>query len=205
MTSNPPIKRGRKFAQVVEGARKVFLCDGFEGASVDTIARSAGVSKATLYSYFPDKRLLFLEVAANECRVQGEAAIRALDFNAAPRVFLTEAGRAIMSFLLSETGRSVFRIAIAESGRFPELGRAFWESGPGMIERSLTRYIDLAEARGELHATDKTLAAHQFAELCKAQIFPRLCLGLQQDCSCAEQSHVLDEAVETWLARYATV
>ena len=41
------IKRGRKFDQVLEGARKIFLQDGFEGASVDLIAKEAGVSKAT--------------------------------------------------------------------------------------------------------------------------------------------------------------
>ena len=58
-THSPTIRKGRKFDQVLEGARSVFLADGFEGASVDQIAKVAGVSKATLYSYFPDKRLLF--------------------------------------------------------------------------------------------------------------------------------------------------
>ena len=43
-----PVTRGRKFLQVLEGARTIFLRDGFEGASVDDIARTAGVSKATL-------------------------------------------------------------------------------------------------------------------------------------------------------------
>ena len=61
------VRTGRKFDQVIAGARAVFLADGFEGASVDDIAKAAGVSKATLYSYFPDKRLLFLEVARTEC------------------------------------------------------------------------------------------------------------------------------------------
>ncbi len=50
----PTVKRGRKFDQVLQGAREIFMSDGFEGASVDDIARAAGVSKATLYSYFPD-------------------------------------------------------------------------------------------------------------------------------------------------------
>ena len=45
------VRRGRKFEQVLEGATQVFLQHGFEGASVDDIAREAGVSKATLYSY----------------------------------------------------------------------------------------------------------------------------------------------------------
>ncbi len=51
MTAAPQdIRRGRKFEQVLAGARDIFLRDGFDGASVDDIARAAGVSKATLYS-----------------------------------------------------------------------------------------------------------------------------------------------------------
>ena len=61
-----PVTRGRKFLQVLEGARTIFLRDGFEGAAVDDIAREAGVSKATLYSYFPDKRIMFMEVFRSE-------------------------------------------------------------------------------------------------------------------------------------------
>ena len=71
MTSDQTkVRKGRKFDQVLAGARDVFMADGFEGASVDAIARAAGVSKATLYSYFPDKRLLFMEVADTECARQ---------------------------------------------------------------------------------------------------------------------------------------
>ena len=66
------IVKGRKFDQVLEGARTVFMRDGFERASVDDIAREAGVSKATLYAYFPDKRLLFMEIASAECRRQAD-------------------------------------------------------------------------------------------------------------------------------------
>lgn len=43
-----PVTRGRKFLQVIQGARAIFLRDGFAGATVDDIAREAGVSKATL-------------------------------------------------------------------------------------------------------------------------------------------------------------
>ena len=46
--AEPEVRKGRKFEQVLEGALRVFLRDGFEGASVDEIARAAGVSKATL-------------------------------------------------------------------------------------------------------------------------------------------------------------
>ena len=75
----PPVRKGRKYDQVIDGARKVFLKDGFEGASVDDIAKEAGVSKATLYSYFPDKRFHFMEVASSQCEVQADRAM--LDIN----------------------------------------------------------------------------------------------------------------------------
>ena len=74
------IKRGRKFDQVIEGASRVFMAEGFEGASVDTIAREAGVSNATLYSYFPDKKLLFIEVAQREITRQASL-IAEIDHN----------------------------------------------------------------------------------------------------------------------------
>ncbi|CAM4233184.1 TetR/AcrR family transcriptional regulator [Palleronia rufa] len=202
MNVDAQIKKGRKYDQVIEGAREVFMADGFEGASVDTIAKCAGVSKATLYSYFADKRLLFVEVACAECRRQAGEVIEQLDFGCPPREFLTRAGAALMEFMLSETGQQVFRISVAESERFPELGRAFWENGPGLMEKLMTSYFVAATARGELAIEDRTLAAHQFAELCKAEVFPRLCLRIQPEVSEADRRRILDGAVETWLARY---
>ncbi|MEO1155519.1 MAG: TetR/AcrR family transcriptional regulator, partial [Pseudomonadota bacterium] len=128
-----PVKLGRKHAQVLEGARTVFLRDGFEGASVDDIARSAGVSKATLYSYFPDKRILFMEVAKSECLRQEEATDEMIGHHAPPREALGIAAERMMRLFLSDLGRNVFRVCVAESERFPELGKEFWESGPARV------------------------------------------------------------------------
>ena len=120
------IKQGRKFDQVVEGAREVFLKDGFEGASVDDIARAAQVSKATLYSYFPDKRRLFMEVAKRECQRQADVAIAQTRMDGPADKVLFAASSAMVRFFLSEFGRQTYRIAVAESERFPELGRDFY-------------------------------------------------------------------------------
>jgi AcrR family transcriptional regulator len=196
------IKKGRKYAQVLKGAREVFMADGFEGASVDTIARAAGVSKATLYSYFPDKKLLFSEVARSECRRQAETATAEIDMAAPPREVLRHAGRHMLGFILSDFGQRVFRICVAESDRFPELGQQFYDSGPAMVEQAMLPYFELAIGRGELRMTDRVLAAHQFAELCKAMLFPRMVFGVQQSFSEDEIEHVVSAAVETWLARY---
>lgn len=204
MNKAAEIKQGRKYHQVLDGARDVFIADGFDGASVDTIAKRAGVSKATLYSYFADKRLLFMEVATCECRKQAAIAIDALDMENPPAQVLRHAGTHMLGFLLSEFGQGVFRICVAETDRFPGLGRRFWDSGPGQVERTLGAYFDKAIARGELRIEDKPLAAHQFAELCKAELFPRLVFGMQTDFSETERQRIVDSAVEMFIARYGT-
>ncbi|MEL6642417.1 MAG: TetR/AcrR family transcriptional regulator [Pseudomonadota bacterium] len=197
-----PVKQGRKLAQVLEGARTVFLRDGFEGASVDDIARSSSVSKATLYSYFPDKRILFLEVAKNECLRQETATDEMIGMNAAPREALRSAAHQMMALILSPFGRNVFRVCVAESERFPELGREFWESGPARVRAKMIAYFNHAIERGELQIDDCDLAADQFAELCKADLFPKLVFGIQEEFSDDEIARVADGAVETFMARY---
>lgn len=196
------IRRGRKFDQVLKGARQVFLAQGFEGASVDDIARVAGVSKATLYSYFPDKRLLFTEVASCECGRQKDNALTAVDIEAPPRQVLAQVGRHFLGFILSDFGLSIFRICVAEADRFPDLGRQFYNSGPVMMRDALVGYLQAAAARGEVRIEDYELAAEQFAELCKSDLWPRRVFNVADGFSEAEVDRVLDGAVETFMARY---
>ncbi|KIC49886.1 TetR/AcrR family transcriptional regulator [Tateyamaria sp. ANG-S1] len=200
--ATPIVRRGRKFDQVLEGARDVFMVDGFEGASVDDIARAAGVSKATLYSYFPDKRLLFMEVANSECARQSQDAIDNIDMNAPPRDVLNQAGKHFLKFITSKFGQQVFRICVAESDRFPEIGRAFYKSGPERMRAEMGEYFEAAVARGDLKIDDYTLAADQFGELCKADLWPRLMFGVIDSVTDEDIDRVVDSAVKTFLARY---
>ncbi|AHI24916.1 Transcriptional regulator, TetR family [Komagataeibacter xylinus E25] len=54
-----PFRQHMKRAQVLQGAKKIFLTQGYERASMSTIAGESGVSKGTLYSYFVSKEALF--------------------------------------------------------------------------------------------------------------------------------------------------
>ncbi|WP_323768911.1 TetR/AcrR family transcriptional regulator [Marinovum sp.] len=200
----PRVRRGRKFDQVLAGAREVFLAQGFEGASVDDIARAAGVSKATLYSYFPDKRLLFTEVASCECCRQADHALTVIDAEAPPREVLAQCGRHFLGFILSEFGQSIFRICVAEAERFPDLGRQFYNSGPAVMHRSVREYLQAAVARGALQIEDVDLAAAQFAELCKADLWPRMIFNVATRFEPEEIDRVIEGAVETFMARYGS-
>ena len=198
------VRTGRKFDQVLAGAREVFLADGFEGASVDDIAKAAGVSKATLYSYFPDKRLLFMEVVTNECGRMADRALELIDECAPPREVLTIAASQIVPFLLSDFAQRCFRICMAERDRFPELAKAFYASGPEMGRARLSEYIAKAADRGELNIPDVAMAAEQFAELCKAKLWNRAAFGIQNSFTQDEIDEVIRNAVDTFLARYGT-
>ncbi len=196
------ITKGRKYEQVLRGARQVFLADGFEGASVDDIAKTAGVSKATLYSYFPDKRLLFSEVVRVECRRQTDQATANIDMNDDAGTVLRAAASHMVRFVLSDFAQSVYRICVAEAERFPELGREFYESGPRVGKETIAAFLSLAIARGELRIDDIDLAAYQFAELCKADIFHKRVFGVRDEFTNDEIDRVIDGAVAMFLARY---
>lgn len=203
MTQTATILRtGRKFDQVLRGAREVFMADGFEGASVDDIARAAGVSKATLYSYFPDKRLLFTEVAQTECRLMSERIIAMIDETKPAREVLTIAATQLTAFLVSEFAQQVFRICVAERDRFPDLGKAFYDAGPQNGQKKMVEYLVKAVDKGELIIEDVNIAAEQFSELCKVRLWSRAAFGIQSNFTQSEIDEVALQAVDMFMARY---
>src|ERR1700692_2340375 len=63
----PPAPVRRKIETVTRAPRELFLDHGFSATSMDAIAKAAGVSKATLYAYFPSKEALFAFLIIAEC------------------------------------------------------------------------------------------------------------------------------------------
>ena len=202
-TQTPVYRKGRKVDQVLSGAREVFLRDGFEGASVDDIAKAAGVSKATLYSYFSDKRQLFKEVVQAECQRMSTEIVSQIDETMPIREALTRASYGLAKFLVSDFAQKVFRICVAESDRFPELGQAYYEAGPGNGHQQLVDHLRESVASGELVIDDVEMAAYQFSELCKTRNFNLACFGVRSDFSDEEIREVSAATVDVFLKAYA--
>src|ERR1700759_4589217 len=110
-----------KRRQIIDGARKVFMDLGFDGASMGEIARAAGVSKGTLYVYFADKSGLFEAIVEEETLEQGK-----LTFNFDPErdvtTTLMEFGEAYIQLLCRPGGGSATRTVMAIAERMPEVG-----------------------------------------------------------------------------------
>jgi AcrR family transcriptional regulator len=194
--------KGRKVEQVLAGAHVVFMAEGYEGANVDAIAKAAGVSKATLYSYFSDKRALFAAVAQAACQEQTRIALTFAGEDGPFAERLYRGCRSFMEFLYSPFGVQMFRTMVAESARFPEFGQQFWATGPGAAHRAMVEMFREAVADGHLEIDDFELAAETLTELCKTYLHPRLILGVIDRAEPAELDRIARHAVDVFLARY---
>ena len=116
-----------KRRQIMDGAHRVFMEQGFDGASMNEIARAAGVSKGTLYVYFPDKSRLFEAIVEQEVLEEGKLAFNFDPTISAERT-LRDFGRAYIEVLCRPGGGSNVRTVIGIAERMPEVGRSFYEN-----------------------------------------------------------------------------
>lgn len=202
MNADPQFKKGRKYDQVILGARAVFMREGYEGASVDEIARDAGVSKATLYSYFQDKQALFLAVLDGQCNIQKKASMEVACQSQDIETALHLMASSMMCFLLSEDGLSIFRICVAEAQRFPELGRAFYETGPKNGLEQLSAFMASPKAQAALDIDDPLQAADTFMQLCRSDLMLQRLMGVAPVPDEATIKAQADQVVKTFMARY---
>jgi len=197
-------KRGRKYDDVVNGAKEVFLAQGFEGASMDEIARAAGVSKATLYSYFPDKKAMYMAVARTKYFHQIEVAQAEMDSDLPVEACLRFAAQKLVFESLTPFSRDVFRLAAGEAARFPDIARECYEAGPAAIKKAILPVLEDGVTKGELTIENLDFAAEQFMELCKVDLFNKYVCGARDSFTDAEKNLVLEEALRMFMARYAS-
>src|ERR1700744_6362972 len=114
-----------KRPQILAGASKVFMDLGFDGASMGEIARSAGVSKGTLYVYFADKNRLFEAIVEEEALEKGEVVFN-FDPARAVTVTLREFGEAYIAMICRPGGGSSIRTVMAIAERMPDVGRRYY-------------------------------------------------------------------------------
>jgi AcrR family transcriptional regulator len=190
-----------KRAQIIEGARRVFLAQGFDAASMGAIAREAGVSKGTLYVYFKSKEELFEAIVEEERRHQANE-IFTFDDQAAVEAELRRLGVALARFLCRPGGVSTLRTVIAIADRMPELGARFFQSGPATGIARLKHYLEAKIASGILMPHDSEVAAAQFIDSCLSTTFKPMLFNFAGPPDDARILHVVDMAVSTFLAAY---
>jgi AcrR family transcriptional regulator len=208
--SAPDLEPGAESAkrvQILDGARRVFLSEGFAAASMGEIAREAKVSKGTLYVYFDSKESLFaalIEDAKRETSerlLSAEAAVREARATDPEAFLLTLATGLIEKFRMPKHVAMV-RMVMGAAEKFPALARQFYEAGAGYGHGRLTGWISEQAAAGRLRVADPDIAAWQFIGMCCHPISARVTLGNMPVPDDARIRAYAEAAVATFLAAY---
>jgi AcrR family transcriptional regulator len=114
-------------AQVIlQGAMQEFLKQGYAGTSMDRVATAAGVSKATVYSYFQDKESLFTALIEHLGQQKLQPVFTTVTFDQEPEMVLRKLATQGLQQMLGDPEYFDFiRLLIGESGRFPHLSQLF--------------------------------------------------------------------------------
>ena len=159
---------GAKRRQILDGARSVFLADGFDAASMNEIARAAGVSKGTLYVYFPSKEELFAALIREEKREQAEQTCQLDMDDEDVEAVLRGFGERLLDRMFRPTSIAHLRTVAAVAQRFPTIGQAFYEAGPQYGQLRLSAYLARRAEAGSIVIDDASFAAWLFLDMCKS-------------------------------------
>ena len=194
--------RPEKREAILDAATRVFLKQGYGGASIDAIAAASKVSKPTVYNHFAGKAALFAAVKGRLLEVMMRS-LQSLQLESLPpRQALLTVGRHLLSVMLQKRHLQLFRILVGEAGRHPELGRTYYESAMRSGQRSLAELLTLHARAGSLRIADPELAARQLLDLLKGDLHLRLLIGVTDKVDAREIEQHVGQAVELFMAAY---
>jgi AcrR family transcriptional regulator len=159
-----------KVEQLIDAARQLFLSQPYDQVSTDAIARTAKVSKATLYAHFPSKEALFAALVSAQCGALHDEIWNSTSPDDGVETVLRKIASNFLRMFTSSDALALYRTILAEVPRFPELGRMFYEAGPKVMQLRIADYLEEATRRGEIDVPDARLAALQFLQLVSADV-----------------------------------
>jgi TetR/AcrR family transcriptional repressor of mexJK operon len=192
-----------RVAELLDIAVEAFITHGFEGASINEIAKRANSSKTTFYSRFPTKEKLFIAVLERRMDLIFSQVSTALPVDPPIEETLKEYGSRLLQFALSQDQIALFRVVSMESPRFPELGERFYELGPKRGHAFLSDYLEEQIRRERLIKEDAALMAEHLISLLTGGPVRWLVLGLQRNPIAKDGQRHVDAAVRVFLRAYA--
>ncbi|WP_373078458.1 TetR/AcrR family transcriptional regulator [Zhongshania sp.] len=198
-------KRGRskseeKRQQIIHSAGMLFVEHGFEKVSMEGIAKTAGVSKQTVYSHFGSKQQLFtaaIESKCDEYELVPQKQSSAMDCEAYLNYFCSH----LASLLGSPEAIGIFRVCVREGGN-TEVGELFWAAGPGKIRQRLNNYLHEQNQLGHLHIDNIDFASSQLIAMIHSEAQFRSLLGIGNSKSTAELQSYAEHCVQMFLKAY---
>ena len=164
---------------ILEAAHRVFLENGFSGATTDMIQARAGVSKSTLYSHFASKEELFEAV----CHLSSDVFINKIrevteDVADDPEKYLNRFGVRFLNILFSEDGKAYYRLIIDNGLTFPHLGKYFYNAGVKAATDMIECYLAEANSLGKIKVDWPALSSEHFMGMLRGDFHLRVLLNI---------------------------
>jgi TetR/AcrR family transcriptional regulator len=150
--------------QILEAAFRVFGARGLHQATLDDVARAAGITKGTIYLYFPSKAALFtamLKTRVNAIMPPVELPLDGRDARET-RTRLLGLGQRLYRFFRTPAFLAMYRSVVSEAFQFPEAAATLYREGILPANQRLAALIQRGIATGEFRSVDPLIAARAF-------------------------------------------
>jgi len=206
--SPPKAKPGRpkdasKRHAILEAAAHCFLREGFDGASMEAIAREAGVSKITLYSHFQDKEGLFRAMVQDKCAEFAPSEAFAGLTDSDPREVLMRIAAGVLRLITEPDVVAMHRLVVSGAARNPTAARLLYESGPQPMLSRVAALLCAWDERGVLAVPDAQRAAGHLFAMLKGPSYDCLVLNLEPPPSKDAVACHIGDCVDVFLRAYA--
>lgn len=164
-----------KEEEVLAIASEYFLAHGYQGASINAMARDSGISKESIYRYFGSKKALFEAVIEREL---DEYQQRLGRLDAAPsgkdlRAALVSVAAAVVNVVSADRTLALRRLIFQEATRSPDLGAHYYRVGPERAYAKLEEIFASSAARSDF--TPPVLARYFIAHIAFQVVLEREC------------------------------
>ena len=128
----------KKQEKILEAAKSLFLSQGYRTTSMDEVAEKAGVTKQTVYRYFPSKEELFKAMLNMISPVERKHAFGDGDVRDELILFADK----FVTQHLSDERLGIFRLMITEGDKAGGIGEVFFNIGPQIRHKNLSDYFE---------------------------------------------------------------
>jgi TetR/AcrR family transcriptional regulator, mexJK operon transcriptional repressor len=186
---------------ILDAAMEVMAERGL-GASLEEIARRAGVSKQTIYNHYGSKAELARAMSERRAHEIGEvlAAPGAIE---RPEEAIAAYARILLKAVLNTRGMAIYRMAMLAATTMPDVARAIYEAGPKASRRSLADFLRLENAAGRLSCPDPQEAAEFFGGMVLGRFQTATLMGQPIALTEADIERVAVEATARFMRAYA--
>jgi AcrR family transcriptional regulator len=149
--------------QILDAALAVFAERGLADARLDDIAKRAGLSKGTIYLYFPNKEELFREVVRTSVIAFIARAEAIFELERQPTQALRAWIRGYWGWLKSPVFPVMHRLVSSELRNFPDLASFYATEVIERGQRLVCGMLEGGMASGEIRRSDPAVAARMLS------------------------------------------